>query len=251
MRELLREVARGVTALVWPAQCAGCGEVVDEGVAFCAECVLGLDQVGVGCARCGEPAERALSACGRCAAAPPAFAGAVALGRYGGPLGEAVLRLKHGRRLEVAGALAPLLAELAMARPELAACEVVVPVPLAPGRLARRGFDQAGELARALVRVLRRDHGRRLPVLAALARVRETPPQAGGPAERAANVRGAFALREAVAHARGSGVAGRAVLLVDDVMTTGATASACARVLRRAGARVVYALTVARAVASV
>ena len=89
MRELLREVARGVTALVWPAQCAGCGEVVDEGVAFCAECVLGLDQVGVGCARCGEPAERALSACGRCAAAPPAFAGAVALGRYGGPLGVA------------------------------------------------------------------------------------------------------------------------------------------------------------------
>ncbi len=247
----MREVARGVTALVWPAQCAGCGEVVDEGVAFCAECVLGLDQVGVGCARCGEPAERALSACGRCAVAPPAFAGAAALGRYGGPLGEAVLRLKHGRRLEVAGALAPLLAELVETRAELAACEVVVPVPLAAGRLARRGFDQAGELARALVRVLGRDHGRRLPVLAALARVRETPPQAGGPAERAANVRGAFALREALARARVSGVAGRAVLLVDDVMTTGATASACARVLRRAGARVVYALTVARAVASV
>jgi len=227
MRAPILEWARGLRALLWPAQCAACAEVVDEGAAFCAACACGIDPVGPACARCAQPAERALGACARCAAAPPAFASARAVGRYGGPLAEAILRLKHGRRLEVAAPLGALLAAAAPAH------DVVVPVPLARGRLAARGFDQAGELARAM-------GGR---VVHALARVRETPPQEGGPAERAANVRGAFQLRAAVA--------GRRVLLVDDVMTTGATAGACARVLRRGGAREVHVLTVARTAHSV
>jgi ComF family protein len=116
----------------------------------------------------------------------------------------------------------------------IAGAEVAVPVPLHASRRRERGFNQAEDLARSIG----------LPIVAALRRVRRTPPQADLPAgKRHGNVRGAFA--------PGSdcpSITGRIVVLIDDVSTTGATLDACARVLKDAGAREVRALTAARVV---
>jgi predicted amidophosphoribosyltransferase len=133
--------------------------------------------------------------------------------------------------------------------PVLSGADAVVPVPLHPWRALQRGFNQADDLARALGP----------PVWRVLARTRHGPPQAGLPAARRhANVRAAYALRgpgplpgggavwlDALAARR---LRNRVVVLVDDVMTTGATLDACGRVLAAAGVRSVRALTVARAV---
>ena len=121
----------------------------------------------------------------------------------------------------------------------LGGVDCAVAVPLHPRRQRRRGFNQAAELAVRLG----------LPVVGALRRIRATPPQTELPASRRrVNVRGAFApARRFGVRSGGAAVEGACVLLVDDVTTTGATLDACARVLRRAGAREVRALTLARA----
>jgi ComF family protein len=149
------------------------------------------------------------------------------------PLAVAVQRLKYGGRRVVAATLGDLLA----ARYPFGAGTVVVPVPLHPHRLRARGFNQALLLARRLAR------GRRLELAPrALARVRDTTPQADlGAGARQGNVRNAFVVQ------RPAAVRGRAVVLVDDVLTTGATADACARALCTAGATRVDVYTVARA----
>lgn len=149
------------------------------------------------------------------------------------PLAAAVRAFKYERRRAVARTLGGLLA----ARYPFAADVVVVPVPLHIARLRERGFNQSLLLARVLCR-------RRRLALAprALARTRATPAQAGlGASSRRANLRGVF--RPRVARV----VRGRAVVLVDDVLTTGATAHACAVALRAAGATAVFVYTVGRA----
>jgi ComF family protein len=169
-----------------------------------------------------------------CRALPPPFARASAACQYGGELATAVSRLKYGGAAHVAEPLGRLL------RGTLAevqgGVDLVVPVPLHARRHRRRGYNQAALLAASAAR------GTGLEVaFRALARVRDTPAQTGlGRLERLANVRGAF-------EARPRAVAGRCVLLVDDVMTTGATATACAEVLLEAGAAEVRVLALARA----
>jgi ComF family protein len=161
-------------------------------------------------------------------------------GRYEGSLRAIIHAFKYDQRRVLAPALAALVVR---ACPDwLAEADAVIPVPLHPMRVLQRGFNQADDLARHLGR----------PVWPALRRRRAGPPQASLPAARRhANVRDAFAL------ARWSAPVGRrwsrllrdrAVILVDDVMTTGATLEACGRVLRDAGVGTVRALTVARAV---
>lgn len=152
------------------------------------------------------------------------------------PVATVLHQLKYQRRLAAARPLRRLVAERAPAW--VAGCELLVPVPLHRDRLRWRGFNQSLVLARDLARA------KCIPVAPqALVRVRPTRPQVGlDPRLRTANVAGAFQVVDA------AGVRDRRVLLVDDVMTTGATVQACALALRRAGARRVDVLVLARAV---
>jgi ComF family protein len=179
--------------------------------------------------------------CAGCLRRPFPFARATAALAYGGSLTKALLRLKHGRHRHLAPALArsllPVLADAWTWRVQL-----ILPVPLHPRRLRQRGFNQALELLRAGVRQSPRD--RRLPIACdVLVRVRDTPMLGhGSPAARSEVLEGAFAL------ARPDRVEGLHVMVVDDVMTTGATLAECTRVLLAGGAGRVSVAALARAV---
>lgn len=191
------------------------------------------------CARCGVPFEIAVDpeqVCGACLANPPRYNRARAALVYGDVSRELVLGLKYqGRR----DGLTTLSAWMAAAGKQLLdEADLIVPVPLHYFRLVRRGFNQSGWLAGALAR----SSGVRLSV-DALARTRATPIQGGLSADgRRRNVQGAFRVRRT----RTRLVSGKRVLLVDDVLTTGATAEACALALNRAGAVCVDVITLAR-----
>jgi predicted amidophosphoribosyltransferase len=201
-------------------------------------------------------AELRLHAYGRCAScrqAPLPFAAAAAGFEYGEALAHGIVRMKHGGRRDLCHRLGRLLV-VPLARTLVAGRfgpgDAVVPVPLHPGKLRQRGFNQALELARRALALLarRRDlwpRPRRAPVLERrlLRRIRATRELGHlGPAARLAEVAGAFAVRDPAA------VLDRRVLLIDDVFTTGATFQECARTLRAAGAREVRVLALARAV---
>ena len=224
-----------IVSLALPARCPGCGTAVDADGRFCTGCWTGLRFLGPPwCAGCNRPFahDRGIDAlCGRCLADPPTHAGVRAAVAYGEVARALALRLKYGGRM---GAAATMAAAMARLLPPDA--ELLVPVPLHCWRLWSRGYNQAALIARAV--------GRRsgLPVDPfALVRTRRTPPLKGmGPRARAAAVARAFAV------VRPDAVAGRAVVLVDDVHTSGATADACTRALLGAGARSVTVLCWAR-----
>jgi ComF family protein len=172
--------------------------------------------------------------CGPCTAVPPPWDYARAAGQYVDPLRTALGAFKFEGRRALARPLADLLVEQCGAAVP-ADVDALVPVPLGRSRERERGFNQAALLAERVARALGP------PVRSWLTRTRPTRPQSElGAAERRANVRDAF---RAVAAVRE-----RHVVVVDDVLTTGATAAECARVLRQAGARAVGVLTVARVV---
>jgi ComF family protein len=235
-----------VLDLVFPALCPVCGRRSDDRVhrPFCAACWTALplwtDAGCPGCARrfVGLPAGES---CEACRGAPPPFEWVRAVGAYRDGLRAAIHALKFRGRVAVATPLAALLAErgaalIGMAAAAPAPIDAVVPVPLHPVRFAERGFNQAELLAAPCARAW----GRPLAT-GALVRTRPTRPQTElDAAERGANVAGAFAVR------RPAALAGRRVLLVDDVLTTGATARAAARALREAGAAAVGVLVLAR-----
>jgi len=159
---------------------------------------------------------------------------------YGGSLTEAVLRFKHGGHRHLAAPLARYLAPVLA--PLWQQSDIVCPVPLHRDRLKRRGFNQALELLRALRRQWPRPQQRKV-VCDVLTRRLDTPPLGhGSPAARARAVAGAFAV------VRPSGLAGRHVLVLDDVMTSGATLAECARTLLSAGAGRVSVAALARAI---
>lgn len=229
--------------LVLPPRCPACRIIVTEDRRFCLACWQQLQFITAPlCARCGTPFEHDLgpaAECAPCLADPPRFTAARAALVYGGPARAVLLALKHGDRLH----LAPVMAgHMARAAPDwLGPDAVLVPVPLHWRRLWRRGFNQSALLAQEIAR----QTGARLAI-DALQRVRPTATSQGlGRAARARNVRGAFKIRDR------NPISGSNVVLVDDVLTTGATAEACARLLRRAGAARVDVLTFARVVRDV
>jgi ComF family protein len=249
MRTWLRpsgELARCLEELadsLWPPRCRLCGGHADDGRA-CAAHALPSGPRGERCDRClarlpaGVPDRTRCAACRR---SPPGWSRLLALGDYREqpPLREWVLAFKHGGRADLARPLAEALAEVARGAGALASEDaLLVPVPLHLRRRLERGYDQAARLAAELERVCD------LERLGALRRSRDTPPQGEpGSSSRQANVRAAFAPRPL----RARRLAGRAAWLVDDVVTSGATASECARILRQMGAREVGVLALARA----
>ena len=235
---LLSLPVRAVIDAVLPPRCAGCGCIVDGDDRFCATCFAELQFLGPPhCACCGLPLPHdgdAAAQCGACLADPPPFATARAPLAYGGPARQVVLALKHGRRLHLARLMARAMLRVAGPLPDDA---VIVPVPAHRWRLWQRGFDQAAVIARQVAR-----QSGRILLVDALVRRKPTVSTRGlTRKQRMANVAGAF---QAV---RKADVRGRAVVLIDDVMTTGATVAACAKQLRRAGARHVAVLTYTRA----
>jgi ComF family protein len=190
------------------------------------------------CQRCGDALASwrpAHALCPRCRRQSSVIDMARSAGQYEGSLREILHAYKYGRRRTLAAPLARMMAEYG--HDVLVGADAVVPVPLHPWRAFRRGFNQADELARHLGR----------PVWRVLARCAHGPPQAGLPAARRhANVKGAFGLR-VLARVP---IAGSTLVLIDDVMTTGATMRECAGVLKGAGVECVRGLTVARAVAA-
>ena len=189
------------------------------------------------CDGCGAPFEvDPLDRCAACQARPHAFARARAACLYDDASRELILAFKHGDRTELASLFARWVGRAAA---DLTAdAEAVAPVPLHPMRLLARRFNQSAEIARPVARAAGLEY---LPDV--LARIRATPTQGGKSGRgRRRNVRGAFAVPDA----RRKHIKGRRVLLVDDVMTTGATLDACAKALLDAGARAVDCAVVAR-----
>ena len=235
----MRRALHALLGVLFPAACRSCGRGLgaDERF-FCSGCISGIKRVGGAlCGVCGEPFPSGAGisrTCSGCCARPPSYDAARAEAFYEGALREAVHLFKYGGVRGLSGLLGGLAAD--GARRWFPAAEVAVPVPLHPHRLRERGFNQSAFLARAAAGAV----GAALS-LDGLLRTRRTRPQVElGPKEREENVRGAFAA------ARPEDFRGRAVMLVDDVYTTGATVRECARVLKSAGAESVLVLTVAR-----
>ncbi len=234
-----RRLVEPVLAVVFPSACPACGRALSAPGRgpLCEPCWGSLARhAGTTCA-CGLPLATEAAACGRCRRGRQPFAAGASLGPYEGPLRVAVQQLKYHGRRRAAARIAALLLEDESVRRLVATSDVLVPVPLHPRRLRERGYNQSALLAAELARLTGR------PVHdAALVRRRDTPPQAGrSAAERRRNVAGAFVVR------RRGAVDGRVVTVIDDVLTTGATARDCARALSGAGAFEVRLVTAARA----
>lgn len=200
----------------------------------CPPCLARFAPAVPRCTRCALEVPAGQPLCGACLREPPPYAHTVAAFDYVPPWDHLIARFKFRGALD----LAPVFVQHLLAAPRPQTPTLLLPVPLGEIRLRERGYNQAWELARRLARALRIRADACL-----LLRVRDTPHQMALPLERrAGNVRGAFAVEPL----RRSELEGRAVALVDDVMTTGATAAEAARVLLQAGAAQVQVWVVAR-----
>ncbi|MGH1589257.1 ComF family protein [Methylobacterium phyllosphaerae] len=236
----LRGLPRGVLSLIYPPTCAGCGSATADPGALCPTCWSGLRLIDEPvCQRYGTPFAVDLGVgpllSPRAIADPPVFGRARAVALYDAGARRLVHRLKYEDRLDLARGMARMMA--ASGRTLIADAECLVPVPLHRGRLWRRRFNQSALLARTIAA------SAALPVIpTALVRVRATRSQVGlSRAARAENLSGAFQ----VAPAGQYRIRGRRILLIDDVVTTGATGNAAARALLRGGAVSVDLLTFA------
>ncbi|GLI92085.1 ComF family protein [Methylocystis echinoides] len=243
---LARRAGSALLDLIYPPSCLVCRRAVAEHGGLCAACWREIAFIERPyCERLGAPFERDLNQPGlispEAAANPPVFGRARAVARYDSDKARSLAhRLKYHDRLELAG---PMGRWMARAGADLLPdADLLVPIPLHRLRLAARRFNQSAELAR----VVSRECGAPVETMA-LARVKATAPQVGlSRAQRAVNLAGAFRvdpLRAAV-------LEGQRIVLIDDVLTTGATANAAARALLKAGAAQVDLLVFARAVTS-
>jgi ComF family protein len=246
LRRALRYASDTLLSVVLAPRCAACAQPLASPTRgpVCPGCWSGVRTlIPPLCTTCGDPLPSwrvAAIECGRCPACrrrPGVVDAGRAAGDYDGALREIVHAFKYQRRRSLAAPLGRMMADAG--RDLLRGATCAVPVPLHPWRRFRRGFNQAADLA----------DGLHLPVVHALWRGRITAAQAGlTAAQRRRNVSGAFRVSPCLSRrSRDRFITGKAVVLVDDVRTTGATLEACARVLKEAGASEVRALTAARA----
>ena len=239
----LRIVGDAILGVLLAPRCLACDAALERPLSgpVCAACWAAIAFLTPPlCDACGAPlpswrtVSHAAIRCPRCRRHPGTVDRAATVGPYDGSLRTLVHALKYDGRRSLAPPLARLMADAG--RHLVEGSDYVIPVPLHVTRRRARGFNQAADLAANLGR----------NVIPALRRVRRTIPQTGLSAgRRRRNMRNAFAM----ARGHEARIRSRTVLLVDDVVTTGATLEACARVLKASGAREVRALTVARAVA--
>ena len=218
-----------------PSLCAVCHGWGAQRI--CGECVQRFARAVPRCLRCAIQVPEGIAQCGECVVNPPPFEHSVTAVDYAYPWDSLVTRFKFHGALDLAPALAQCLAD-AVTRGAAPQPSLLLPVPLSSARLRERGYNQAWEVARRLAHLLQCPADARL-----LLRVRDTPHQlAFPPGQRAGNVHAAFAVEPR----RTAELRGRTVALVDDVMTTGATAAEAARMLLQAGAAHVQVWSVAR-----
>jgi ComF family protein len=232
----LRFLLKSLSDFAYPPICCGCDAEIEDGL-VCEGCRLALftHELAV-CPRCGRPCTRTAETCGQCRT-PFHLSRVRALGLYVAPFSNLVQAFKYSGKTRVGEQLGRALAALVEQDEVLSAADVVCPVPLHPARLRERGFNQSLLLAAAVT------VNTRIPLAECLTRTRYTATQTtkASPAKRLKNVRGAFRVRP------DAGIAGKTVLLVDDVMTTGATLDQAAQALLKGGAASVPGVVVAAA----
>ena len=220
----LKRAGNWVVDLALPPRCPACGVITGELHSFCPDCWQAIDWLGDGgCRTCGMPLEGTeAETCAACLAKPPVIERSRAAAAYGETTRTLPLRLKYSRKVALAKTMARYMRPLVGNGDDA----VLVPVPLHRGRLWTRGFNQAALIAGELSRQCGIGHQ---PFV--LRRKKRTLPLKGmSPLQRRREVAGAFEVTDVAP------IAGRRIVLVDDVLTTGSTAEGCAKVLRRAGA---------------
>ena len=236
------DVTNGLVRLLLDPRCPGCRRPLTHPLdrCICEDCWTSVKPIeGPLCVRCGDriPIASEGGRCNRCRVRPPGFSIAQSAGEYNGPLRELLHAFKFQNRRQLAEPLARLMCRRGLN--VLAGADAVVPVPLHPVRLFTRGFNQADDLAREVG----------LPVWRLLRRRKYGVPQASLSAvRRRSNLRRGYAgnLRAMLPRPLGPQFSDATVVLIDDIMTTGATLDACAQTLLNLGVRDVRALTVAR-----
>ncbi|HEU5047737.1 MAG TPA: ComF family protein [Rickettsiales bacterium] len=231
-----------VVDTLFPARCPACRETVGQHGSLCSACWQNIHFItDPMCCKCGVPFEYHIGEqafCGPCMTRKPAYTQARAVFRYNEASRGQVLAMKYHDKTQLAPVFGAWLARIA--QDYATKTHAIIPVPLHYTRLISRRYNQAALLAHAI------STHTGLPVLPdTLLRARKTPPQSGlSRRQREDNMRGAFHIKKG----KNSILKGKSVLLVDDVMTTGATLEACSRTLHDAGVRDVYVLTIARTV---
>jgi ComF family protein len=250
---VLRSSLDALSCALLPASCTLCGSPLPQlsSAPICNACWLEFPAMsGPCCACCGDTLDQpatpeSYNLCRLCRMVAPKFVRAVSFGLYEGRMKQAIHALKYGRIHPAARRLGKMLATaIGQLASEAPAEMLVVPIPLHRAKRAERGFNQASRLAEQALAILRRTHPDWRLTLApsTLVRLRPTQSQAGLTSrKRRINMRGAFKVPDRAS------VEGKDVLVIDDILTTGATAQAAAQVLMKAGAASVWVATLARA----
>lgn len=242
LKEKAKPLGAWVVNGLFPPRCSACGEVTDAAHGFCSTCFDAIDFIGAPqCECCGLPFESDLGVdalCAACMQEPPPYAAARAAFHYNDASRELITRFKYSDSTQKLPAYVALLRRAAGAT--IHDCQIMIPVPLHRKRLIKRRYNQAALLAYGLGKSCQ------VSVLPdGLLRVRHTTPQAGlARNARLENVKGAFRVN----HTHAAYLMNTSVVLIDDVMTTGATIHACSKALMSAGVKQVVVLTLARSV---
>lgn len=240
----MQEILTGIADLIFPPRCITCSMVLEKHslLPFCSGCTAGIRFIHSPlCHRCGIPfpsMEGEDRLCGECLVTQRPYAVARAVGLYEETLMKAIHLFKYRGRIGIGKVLGKIMADFAGGLWDMNVFSMIIPVPLHRKRLRERGFNQAVILAREIAKRFA------LPLdFWTLRREVFTEPQVGmGREDRSANVRGAFAVRKP------ERTAGKRILLVDDVYTTGSTLTECTRTLLKAEADSVAVFTLAKAV---